>query len=112
MESTSAVSFLPALSLLVILALLAWAAQWAKKRLHPHASGSNTRVRLVSQLMLGPQQKVVVVEIEGRQGPVQLTLGVTPQHVRTLHTQVGAAAPAPGSLPPSAESGENPQQTA
>jgi flagellar protein FliO/FliZ len=29
----------------------------------------------------------MVVEVAGPEGPVQLTLGITPQHISTLHTQ-------------------------
>jgi flagellar protein FliO/FliZ len=85
-------SYAPALGLLLIMGLLAWALHWLKKRQSPTGSGQGAELRLVSQLMLGPQQRVVVVEVNGPNGPVQLTLGVTPQHVRTLHTQ---AVPAP-----------------
>ncbi len=80
-------SYAPALGLLLIMGLLAWALNWLKKRQAPAGSGQGAELRLVSQLMLGPQQRVVVVEVNGPNGPVQLTLGVTPQHVRTLHTQ-------------------------
>jgi flagellar protein FliO/FliZ len=81
-------SFGPALGLLLLMGLLAWALHWVKKRTAPAGSGQGATLRVVSQIMLGPQQRVVVVEVDGPQGPVQLTLGVTPQHVRTLHTQV------------------------
>ena len=100
-------SLAPALGLLLLLAGLAWGAHWLKRRLEPTGSGQGAGVRLVSQLALGPQQRVVVVEVQGSHGTVQLTLGVTPQHVRTLHTQHlhasatndTAPTPAPGRLP-------------
>ncbi|WP_101049028.1 FliO/MopB family protein [Macromonas nakdongensis] len=88
-------SYAPALGLLLVMGLLAWALQWVKKRTAPAGSGQGAELRLVSQLVLGPQQRVVVVEVDGPHGPVQLTLGVTPQHVRTLHTQA-VGRPAPG----------------
>jgi flagellar protein FliO/FliZ len=83
----SLASFGPVLGLLLLMGLMAWALHWLKKRTAPLGSGKGATLRVVSQLMLGPQQRVVVVEVDGPQGPVQLTLGVTPQHVRTLHTQ-------------------------
>ena len=86
-------SLAPALGLLLLLAGLAWGAHWVKRRLEPTGSGQGAGVRL-----LGPQQRVVVVEVQGSHGTVQLTLGVTPQHVRTLHTQhlhASAAAASP-----------------
>ncbi len=87
MTETSFFAFAPALGLLLLLVLLAWGVQWLKRRTAPKGNGQGTELRLLAHLALGPQQRVVVVEINGPQGPVQLTLGVTPQHVRTLHTQ-------------------------
>ena len=82
----SYMAYAPVLGLLVLLVLLAWGVQWIKRRVTPAGTGLGAEMRVVSQIMLGPQQRVVVVEVNGPSGPVQLTLGVTPQHVRTLHT--------------------------
>ncbi len=90
----SVVSFAPALGLLALMVLLAWGVQWVRKRMAPVGSGEGADLRLVSQLALGPQQRVVVVEVSGPSGPVQLTLGVTPQQISVLHTQPVAASPA------------------
>ena len=76
-------SLAPALALLAILAGLAWGAHWWRRQ-RQASSGDTAALRVVSQLMVGPQQRVVVVELDGPAGLVQLTLGVTPQHVRTL----------------------------
>lgn len=85
-------SLAPAIALLALLGLLAWGVQWLRRRTQA-AGGDTAALRVVSQLMVGPQQRVVVVELDGPAGAVQLTLGVTPQHVRTLHVQpLGAAA--------------------
>lgn len=96
-------AWLPALGLLALLALLAWGVQWLRRRQQAMGDGG-AALRVVAQLMVGPQQRVVVVELQGPGAPVQLTLGVTPQHVRTLHVQPlgttarrGAASPAPAS---------------
>lgn len=97
--SNSALSFAPALGLLLLLVLLAAGVQWFKRRTTPPGSGQGTSLRLVSHLALGPQQRVVVVEVNSPQGPVQLTLGVTPQHISTLHTQV-LGSPASASVTP------------
>lgn len=88
-------SWLPALALLALLALLAWGVQWWRQRLLAGGAGGTT-LRVVSQLMVGPQQRVVVVELDGPTGTVRLTLGVTPQHVRTLHVQPLGTAPRAG----------------
>ncbi|MCX7814181.1 MAG: flagellar biosynthetic protein FliO [Tepidimonas ignava] len=88
-------AWLPALGLLALLALLAWGVQWLRRRQQAMGDGG-AALRVVAQLMVGPQQRVVVVELQGPGAPVQLTLGVTPQHVRTLHVQpLGARAPTP-----------------
>jgi len=89
----SAAAWAPVLGLLLLLGGMAWALHWLKRRQSPAGSGQGADLRLVSQLALGPQQRVVVVEVIGPHGPVQLTLGVTPQHVRTLHTLNLAAHP-------------------
>ena len=80
-------AMLPALGLLLAMVLLAWGVHWVGKRMAPSGSGLGADLRLVSQLMVGPQQRVVVVEVNGPDGPVQLTLGVTPQHISALHAQ-------------------------
>lgn len=79
-------AWLPALGLLAALAALAWGVQWLRRR-QASAVGGGAALRVTAQLMVGPQQRVVVVELDGPAGAVQLTLGVTPQHVRTLHVQ-------------------------
>jgi len=85
--SETFIAFAPALGLLCLLVLLAWAVQWIKRRTGLKSGAQGTGLRLLAHMNLGPQQRVVVVEVTGPHGPVQLTLGVTPQHVRTLHTQ-------------------------
>jgi flagellar protein FliO/FliZ len=85
----------PAMGLLVLLVLLAWGVQWVKKRVTGNTQGG-TQLRLVSQMAVGPQQRVVVVELATPQGAVHLTLGVTPGQVNTLYSHpVGQAAPQP-----------------
>ncbi len=104
--SVSWMSLAPALALLALLGALAWVVQWLRRRLPTPQAGAAT-LRVLSQLMVGPQQRVVVVELDGPGGPVQLTLGVTPQHVRTLHVRPlggtakgGATGGSPGTLSP------------
>ncbi|MCS6811606.1 MAG: flagellar biosynthetic protein FliO [Tepidimonas sp.] len=87
-------AWLPALGLLALLAALAWGVQWLRRR--QGGGGAGAVLRVTSQLMVGPQQRVVVVELDGPTGSVQLTLGVTPQHVRTLHVApLGTRTPPP-----------------
>ncbi|TSE25201.1 flagellar biosynthetic protein FliO [Tepidimonas sediminis] len=94
--ATQWTAWLPALGLLAALALLAWGVQWLRRRQLATGGGAGAALRVTAQLMVGPQQRVVVVELDGPGGAVQLTLGVTPQHVRTLHVApLGRTAAAP-----------------
>lgn len=68
------------LSLLLILGLFVLAA-WLFKRYLPQV-GKSGPVKLVGATMVGPRERVVVVEVEG----TWLVLGVGGGQVRTLHT--------------------------
>ncbi|CAG2131825.1 MULTISPECIES: flagellar biosynthetic protein FliO [Ralstonia] len=72
--------------LFVVLAMIV-AAGWLIRRLQQRAGmgpgGRRTQViTVVAQQMLGAREKVVVLDVEG----TWLVLGVTQQHVQTLHT--------------------------
>ena len=75
-----------AIGLLLLLVGLAWGLQWLKKKQMADTGEGHGALRLVSQLAVGPQQRVVVVEVQTPQGPTQLTLGVTSAQVSLLHT--------------------------
>ncbi len=68
------------LSLLLILGLFVLAA-WLFKRYLPQA-GKSGPVKVVGATLVGPRERVVVVEVEG----TWLVLGVGGGQVRTLHT--------------------------
>ena len=68
------------LSLVLILGLFILAA-WLIKRYLPQA-GKAGPVKVVGATMVGPRERVVVVEVEG----TWLVLGVGGGQVRTLHT--------------------------
>lgn len=68
------------LSLLLILGLFVLAA-WLVKRYLPQV-GKSGPVRLVGATLVGPRERVVVVEVED----TWLVLGVGGGQVRTLHT--------------------------
>ncbi|WP_439893137.1 flagellar biosynthetic protein FliO (plasmid) [Ralstonia sp. 25C] len=75
--------------LFVVLAMIV-AAGWLLRRLQQRGGmgplGAGRRrgqvITVVAQQMLGAREKVVVVDVEG----MWLVLGVTQQHVQTLHT--------------------------
>lgn len=67
-------------SLVIILGLFALAA-WLLKRYLPQ-TGKGGPVRVIGATMVGPRERVVVVEVED----TWLVLGVGGGQVRTLHT--------------------------
>ncbi|MDE2616449.1 MAG: flagellar biosynthetic protein FliO [Burkholderiales bacterium] len=77
---------------LVILALLPLAIRWYQQRA-PGGAAPAAASRIVSTLAVGPQQRVVTVEVGPEGARVWLVLGVTPQNVNCLHSlPVGSAA--------------------
>lgn len=72
-------------------------------RLHQAASGlaAGTASRVVSAVAVGPQQRVVTVEVGPEHARVWLVLGVTVQQVSCLH--VLPAAPQAGAVVPNAQ---------
>ena len=66
-----------------------------KKRYGLKMPGTTGPTRLVSALSLGPNQKVVTVEVGPANARVWLVLGVTPQAIACLHTTPAETAPGP-----------------
>lgn len=79
--STAAALFQTFLALVVVLGVL-YAFLWVLRRYAPAQSGAQGLVKVVGGVMLGPREKVVVVEV----GDTWLLLGVTASQVNTLHT--------------------------
>jgi flagellar protein FliO/FliZ len=67
---------------LVFVVGLILALAWLAKRMPGVAGSSNRALRVVASLSLGPREKVVVVDVGGK----QLLLGVGAGGTRTLHT--------------------------
>jgi flagellar protein FliO/FliZ len=86
----------PALALLGVVLMLPWAAGWVKRRGWGGLKPSNQPVHVVSVLAVGPQQKVVTVEIALGPHKKWLVLGVTPQSV----TKLDSLDQPPQTLPP------------
>lgn len=96
--SNAGALFQVVLGLLVVLALI-YALFWLLRRYAPTQTGAQGALKVVGGLMLGPREKLVVVEI----GETWLLLGVGTGEVRTLHTMpkpAGYVAPAPGEALP------------
>ena len=81
------------------IATLPWLVRRLQQRQGAQGVGSAT-TRVLAQAAVGPQQRVVTVEVgEGAQG-VRLVLGVTAQHIQCLHVlgQPATAQPAAASF--------------
>ncbi len=79
-----------------LLACMPMAINRLKKRYGLTQLGPTQASRVVSVLAVGPQQKVVTVEVGPPEAKVWLVLGVTAQSVNHLHTMPpGAVAPDP-----------------
>ena len=94
---------------LVILALLPLAIRWYQQRAPGNAPAAAAS-RIVSTVAVGPQQRVVTIEVGPEGARTWLVLGVTSQNISCLHSvPLGAArtvayAPPAGKAP--ADSGE------
>jgi flagellar protein FliO/FliZ len=79
--STSGALFQGLLGLVMVLAALA-AFFWFLRRFSPGQTGAQGAVKVVGGVMLGPRERLVVVEV----GETWLLLGVGGGQVSTLHT--------------------------
>ena len=79
--STSGALLQGLFGLVIVLAALA-AFFWFLRRLAPGQSGAQGAVKVVGGVMLGPRERLVVVEV----GDTWLLLGVGGGQVNTLHT--------------------------
>lgn len=82
--------------LLVILfvaaiASLPWLVRRVQQRHARPAGASAAAPRVLSAIAVGPHQRVVTLEMVGDGERTTLVLGVTPQSIRCLHTQVARA---------------------
>ena len=71
-------------------------ALWLLKRSgygQARAGGAHAPARAIATLALGPQQRIVTVEVGTGEEKRWLVLGVTPQAINTLHTLTPQAEP-------------------
>lgn len=79
---------------LAALAALPWGLRWLRGRMVPNAVDAGGQSRFISAVAVGPNQRVVTVEVGPEHARVWLTLGVTVQSVALLHTaSVGTQVP-------------------
>jgi flagellar protein FliO/FliZ len=70
----------------LLLAMVPVAVKWVAQRRQLNAGTPLATSKLVSVLAVGPQQRVVTVEVGPPEARVWLVLGVTTQSINTLHT--------------------------
>ncbi len=85
---------IPALLLLALMVGIAFALKWARGRLPGvTGQGNGPALRVLSSLSLGPQQRVVTVQVGQGNERVCLVLGVAPGGVSALHQMPMPAEP-------------------
>lgn len=91
---------LPAVVLLIVMIGVAWMLQRYRRHLPGAASQGGPRMQVMSSLSLGPQQRVVTVQVGEGEAGMCLVLGVAPGGITALHSlplaAEDAAGPAPG----------------
>lgn len=82
---------------LAVLACVPFAVKWYKLRSGMALPDAREQDRIVSVLALGPNQRIITVEVGQEGARTRLTLGVTAQSIACLHT---AAALPSGKIEP------------
>ena len=77
---------LPAVGLLVLMVLLAWALQRWRQHLPGLAAHGGPALRVLNTVSLGPQQRLVTVQVGQGADALCLVLGVAPGSINTLHS--------------------------
>ena len=78
-----------------VICALPWLVKWVQRRTGKGLGAQENTSRLVSVLALGPQQRLMTVEVGTGDERIRLVLGVTAQSITCLHSQALAAVPAP-----------------
>lgn len=89
------------------MAMLPWAVRRLQQRHAVGGMGAGAPSKVISAVAVGPQQKVVMVEVGPDHARTCLVLGVTPQHISCLHVlpaHPGAVASARAVAPASFQS--------
>jgi flagellar protein FliO/FliZ len=81
-QTSGFAAFFQALLGLVIVLGLLYGFFWLLRRFSPGQTGAQGVVKVVGGVMLGPRERLVVVEVEN----TWLLVGVAAGHVSTLHT--------------------------
>lgn len=74
-----------------VLAMLPWGIRWIQRRTQGGMAAATLSSRLVGALAVGPQQRVVTVEVGPPGARMWLVLGVTAQNITCLHSMPAGA---------------------
>ena len=85
-----------------LLAMLPWAVRWIQRRAGGAMPGMAPTARQVGALAVGPQQRVVTVEVGPPNARTWLVLGVTAQNITCLHSMPAGSPDFAGALVQSA----------
>ena len=69
-----------------LLSMVPWVIKWMQRRMGGGLLANVSGSRLVSAVAVGPQQKVVTVEVGPDHARTWLVLGVTAQNITCLHS--------------------------
>jgi len=86
-------SALPAIGLLLLMVLLAFALQRWKKHLPGIAHQAGPALKVMNSVSLGPQQRLVTVQVGQGADALCLVLGVAPGGISALHSMPLPATP-------------------
>lgn len=89
----------PALALMGLLVLLPWAVTWLRRQGWQGSRSRGQALKVVGAVAVGPQQKVVTVEVLQGDQRRWLVLGVTPQSITRLATMEAPAEVIPSPVP-------------
>ena len=76
---------IPALVLLALMVGIAFALRWARHRLPGAVGHSGPAMQVLATLSLGPQQRIVTVQVGQGDARFCLVLGISPGSVNALH---------------------------
>lgn len=78
----------------LLLAMVPMGIKWLQRRTPGTGPAAGASIRVLSAVAVGPQQRVVTVEVGPSDARVCLVLGVTAQSVSCLHSMPAAPTPA------------------
>ena len=86
-------ALLSVVAFVAVLALLPWGIRWVQRRAAAGgvAGTGHATSRIVAAVAVGPQQRVMTIEVGPESARTWIVVGVTPQAITALHTL-----PAPG----------------